>query len=206
MTPAVLFLIIANVVVFGLQGMLGFSVVETFALWPLGTFVDRETGHAVGFHVWQLVTSGFLHGGVPHLALNMFALYMFGRDVELALGTRRFAWLYGASVIAGSLAQLVLVTLTVKSGIAPTVGASGGVFGVLLAFGAMFPKRRMIVFPIPVPMPAWVAVTGFAVIELLSGVLRSQSGIAHFAHLGGMVGAAIVLLVFAQRRGPPRTS
>jgi membrane associated rhomboid family serine protease len=202
MTPAVLFLIIANVVVFGLQGMLGFSVVERFALWPLGTFVDRETGHAVGFHVWQLVTSGFLHGGVPHLALNMFALYMFGRDVELGLGTRRFAWLFGASVIAGSLAQLVLVTATIENGIAPTVGASGGVFGVLLAFAVMFPKRRMIVFPIPVPVPAWVAVTGFAVIELVSGVLRTQSGVAHFAHLGGMVGAAVVLLVVARRRPP----
>ncbi|MDF3022457.1 MAG: rhomboid family protein [Steroidobacteraceae bacterium] len=206
MTPAVLALIVANVAIYFLQVNADPALVAQFQLWPLGKFFHPAFGGYVGFEPWQLVTSAFLHDprSIAHLLLNMFALFMFGRDVEAAMGTRRFVWLYGASVLAGSLAQLVVVTATIDQGVGPTVGASGGVFGVLLAFAVMFPKRRMIVFPIPVPMPAWVAVTGFAVIELVSGVYRTQSGVAHFAHLGGMVGAAIVLLWLSRRRGPPR--
>jgi len=205
MTPAVLVLIIANVAIYFLQVNADPALVAQFQLWPIGNFFHPDYGIEVGFEPWQLVTSAFLHDprSLAHLLLNMFALFMFGRDVEMALGTKRFAWLYGASVLAGSLAQLVLVTATIDQGVSPTVGASGGVFGVLLAFGVLFPKRRMIVFPIPVPMPAWVAVAGFALVELASGMLRSNSGVAHFAHLGGMVGAAIVLLVVSRRRTPP---
>jgi membrane associated rhomboid family serine protease len=205
MTPAVLALIVANVAIYFLQVNADPALVAQFQLWPLGKFFHPAFGTHVGFEPWQLVTSAFMHDprSIAHLLLNMFALFMFGRDVEAAMGTRRFVWLYGASVLAGSLAQLVVVTATIDQGVGPTVGASGGVFGVLLAFAVMFPKRRMIVFPIPVPMPAWVAVTGFAVIELVSGVYRTQSGVAHFAHLGGMVGAAIVLLWLSRRRGPP---
>jgi membrane associated rhomboid family serine protease len=203
MTPAVLALIVANAAIYFLQVNADPALVAQFQLWPLGKFFHPAFGTHVGFEPWQLVTSAFMHDprSIAHLLLNMFALFMFGRDVEAAMGTRRFVWLYGASVLAGSLAQLVVVTATIDQGVGPTVGASGGVFGVLLAFAVMFPKRRMIVFPIPAPMPAWVAVTGFAVIELVSGVYRTQSGVAHFAHLGGMVGAAIVLLCLSRRRG-----
>jgi membrane associated rhomboid family serine protease len=203
MTRAVRFLIFANAIVYLVQQMAESFMYQHFALWPLGDFPVAGTGITVGFDVWQLATSAFMHGSFPHIALNMFALYMFGRDVELVLGTQRFMWLYGASVIAGSLAQLLVVTASIENGIVPTVGASGGVFGVLLAFGVIFPKRRvMLIFP-PIPMPAWVLVTGYAIIELTSGVLGTQQGVAHFAHLGGMVGAAIVLLGASRRRGPP---
>ncbi|HUQ09262.1 MAG TPA: rhomboid family intramembrane serine protease [Steroidobacteraceae bacterium] len=206
MTRAVLYLIVANVVVFALQGMVHPLTLMQFELWPLGDFPVEGTDVTVGFAPWQLVTSAFMHGNFPHIALNMFALYMFGRDVELVLGTRRFCWLYGASVIAGSLAQLMVATATVDDRVVSTVGASGGVFGVLLAFGVLFPKRRvMLIFP-PIPMPAWVLVAGYAVIELTSGVLGTQQGVAHFAHLGGMVGAAIVLLIASRGRGPPPVS
>jgi membrane associated rhomboid family serine protease len=194
MTPVVLALIVANVAMFLIQGWAGEALIAHFALWPLGDYPVRGSDLSVGFEPWQLVTSAFLHGGTAHLALNMFALYMFGRDVEQVLGSKRFGWLFGASVLAGSLAQLMVVSATIEEGIVPTVGASGGVFGVLLAFGVLFPKRRvMLIFP-PIPMPAWLLVTGYAIIELASGVLNSQSGVAHFAHLGGMVGAAVVLL------------
>jgi membrane associated rhomboid family serine protease len=203
MTRAVLVLVVANVAVFLLQGFVDPLTLAQFKLWPLGTYPVAGTRITVGFEIWQLVTSAFMHANLPHLVLNMFALFMFGRDVETVLGTKRFAWLYGASVLAGSLTQLLVVTATRDDGIAPTVGASGGVFGVLLAFAILFPRRRMIVFPIPVPMPAWLAVTGFAIVSLASGVLGAAPSVAHFAHLGGMVGAAMVLLFLARRPPPP---
>jgi membrane associated rhomboid family serine protease len=113
--------------------------------------------------------------------------------VERAVGSRRFAWLYFASVLTASLAQLLVVTATVEQGAAYTVGASGGVFGVLLAFAFLFPHTRvMLIFP-PIPMKAWMLVAGYAVIELTSGVLGTMQGVAHFAHLGGMLGAGVTL-------------
>jgi membrane associated rhomboid family serine protease len=202
MTPVVLQLLIANVALFFAQSWIGDPLIVHFALWPLGDFpVQDMPGVSVGFEPWQLVTYAFLHGGTAHLAMNMFGLYMFGRDIELQLGSRRFAWLYGASILAGGLVQLLVVTLTLDQGIGPTVGASGGVFGILLAFGVLFPKRRVMLLIPPIPMPAWVLVTGYAVLELASGVFGMNQGVAHFAHLGGMLGAAIVLLISRQRRG-----
>lgn len=203
MTPTILALIVANVAVFFLQSSLGDSLIINFALWPIGSYTDFASGITVGFQPWQLVTYAFLHGGTTHLLLNMFALYMFGRDIELALGTRRFLWLYFASVLTAGIVQLLVVTAGIKEGIVPTVGASGGVFGVLLAFGVLFPRRRvMLLFP-PIPMPAWLLVLGYGLVELANGVFGSRSGVAHFAHLGGMVGAAIVLLLAIRRRPPP---
>ncbi len=206
MTPAVLALIIANVAVYLLQMQAADGLTISFALWPLGSYTDYSTGITVGFQPWQLVTTAFLHdpARATHLLLNMFALYMFGRDVEMAMGTRRFAWLYAASILSASLVQLMVVTATVEEGIMPTVGASGGVFGVLLAFGVLFPKRRVMLLIPPIPMPAWVLVTGFAVLSLANGVFGTQQGVAHFAHLGGMLGAAIVLLMSRNQNSRPR--
>jgi rhomboid family protein len=197
-------LILANVAVFILQQFSRDGFFTHLALWPLGRHYVAGFGF-VGFEPWQLITSGFLHGGFPHIALNMYALYMFGSMVERALGTRRFAWLYFASVLTGSLVQLVVVTMALDHGVAPTVGASGGVFGVLLAFAMLFPHSRVYIFPIPIPLKAWVMVTGYALVELTSGVLGTAQGVAHFAHLGGMVGAAIVLFAigFRTRVQPP---
>ena len=190
------FLIVANIIVYGLQKLFFGPMLVNLALWPLGEHVYR--GVIVEFEPWQLVTSGFMHGGLAHIALNMFALYQFGGDVERVMGSRAFAWLYGASVLTGSLVQLIVVTMSIDSGVVPTLGASGGVFGVLLAFGMLFPRRRVMLLIPPIPMPAWVLVAGYGVIELTQGVLGTQQGVAHFAHLGGMLGAFIVLFTMGR--------
>jgi membrane associated rhomboid family serine protease len=149
-----------------------------------------------------LLTYGFLHGGLTHLFFNMFALYMFGGEIERLLGSRRFLTYYLACVIGAAVAQLVVVSNVTMPPI-PTVGASGGVFGLLLAFGMAFPQRRiMLLFP-PIPMPAWLFVTLYGLLELYLGVTGSGQGVAHFAHLGGMV-AGYALLVYwrGQARRP----
>ena len=199
MTPVVRQLILLNAVVFVVQQLVNDGLFTHFALWPLGQHFVRGLGR-VGFEPWQIFTSAFLHGGFPHIALNMFALWSFGTMVERAVGSRRFAWLYFASVFTASLVQLAVVTATLDAGAVPTVGASGGVFGVLLAFAFLFPQARMMVFPIPIPMKAWLLVTLYAVVELTSGVFGTMQGVAHFAHLGGMLGAAGVLLYWRNSR------
>jgi len=138
------------------------------------------------------VTSAFLHANLVHLFLNMLALRIFGRDVEQALGARRYLELYFAAVLSAAVVQLVVVSAAGGAPF-PTVGASGGIFGILLAFGVLFPRRIVtLLFP-PIPMPAWLFVTLYGGIELTSGVLGTAAGIAHFAHVGGMAGAYLVL-------------
>jgi membrane associated rhomboid family serine protease len=192
-------LIVANLLVFALQVLYGDALLVPFALWPVGDQLAPELGTAVGFRPWQLVTYAFLHGGFTHLFLNMFALWMFGRDCEAVLGSRRFLAMYAAAVLTAALVQLAVAS---ASGDAyPTVGASGGVFGVLLAFGMLFPRRRVLLLIPPIPMPAWLFVTLYGVIELASGVLGTAAGVAHFAHLGGMAGAYLLLRSWAARPG-----
>jgi membrane associated rhomboid family serine protease len=147
----------------------------------------------VGFAPWQLLTYAFLHANFMHLFLNMFGLYTFGRDVERAAGSRRFATLYFASVLTAGVTQLLVVSLPPVTDPYPTVGASGGVFGVLLAFAVLYPRRTVALIIPPVPMPAWLFVTLYGAAELLQGVTGTASGVAHFAHLGGMAGAWLVL-------------
>ena len=192
---------ILNFAVYVIQLVVGDALIAHFALWPLGRHYVPGLGE-VGFEPWQLFTSAFLHGGFAHIALNMYALLAFGSVVERAAGTRRFGWLYFASVLSAGLVQLVVVTAALDRGVMPTIGASGGVFGVLLAFAVLFPHSRvMLLFP-PIPMKAWVLVTGYALIELASGILGSVQGVAHFAHLGGMLGAGLLLYYWGQHRTP----
>ena len=195
LAPVTRILIIANVVVYGLQSLLGSSMLLNFALWPFGSdlFVD-----APAFQVWQLVTYGFMHGNLAHIFFNMFALYMFGSEIERLLGASRYIVYYFVCVIGAAVAQL-LVMQWMGGDPYPTVGASGGVFGLLLAFGMAYPYRKlMLLFP-PIPMPAWLFVTLYGILELVLGVTGTQQGVAHFAHLGGMA-AGFVLLQFWRRR------
>lgn len=180
--PVTQTLIAINVIAYALPAFIGEGLYDELALWPLGA----------QFAPWQVITYGFLHGGLMHLLFNMFGLYMFGSDIETVWGTRRFLLYYLTCVVSAAIAQLIV---TWASGsFYPTVGASGGVFGLLLAFGMMFPRRVVVLLIPPVPMPAWLFVTLYGAIELYLGITRTASGVAHFAHLGGMVGGYLVIL------------
>jgi membrane associated rhomboid family serine protease len=197
MPPVTRALLFLNVAIYAAQALTGDLLVEPFALWPPAS---PQFPGAPSFQPWQLLTYGFLHGGLTHLFFNMFALYMFGGEIERLLGSRRFLTYYLVCVIGAAVAQLVVVSNVTMQPV-PTVGASGGVFGLLLAFGMAFPQRRiMLLFP-PIPMPAWLFVTLYGLLELYLGVTGSGQGVAHFAHLGGMV-AGYALLVYW--RGQPR--
>jgi membrane associated rhomboid family serine protease len=174
-------LLLINVAVFCIDAFLGPWFTRLFALWPLGH----------GFWPWQVGTYAFLHGSVGHLFFNMLGLWMFGAELERVWGQKRFMQFYAASVLAAAAAQL-LVTMLLGS-LSPTVGASGGLFGLLLAYAMMFPNRTIMpLFP-PIPMKAKVFVALYGGLELLLGVTGSQSGVAHFAHLGGMVGGYLMM-------------
>jgi membrane associated rhomboid family serine protease len=137
------------------------------------------------------VSYAFLHGNLLHLAFNMFGLYMFGSGVEQVFGARRYLTYYLTCVVSAALTQLVVLGW---SGVfVPTVGASGGVFGLLLAYAVLFPHHRILLLFPPIPMRARVFVLVYAGLELVLGIAGTASGIAHFAHLGGMVGGWVLL-------------
>lgn len=194
MPPVTQALLIANVAVFLLQDMAGPQFFAWFALWPPGAPDLPE------FQLWQLVTYGFLHGSLTHIAFNMFALYMFGSDIERLFGPRFFLQYYVACLITAAAAHLA-VTAWMGAPPGPTVGASGAMFGLLLAFGWYFPQRRILLLFPPIPMPARVFVAVYGAIELVLGVTGTASGVAHFAHLGGMLGGW--LMIQYRRRGMP---
>ena len=189
MPPFTKAVLIANVGVFLLQMALGAIIVAGFALWPLASGL---------FMPWQVATYAFLHGSVMHLAFNMFGVYMFGGELERVWGSRRLAVFYAASVGTAALAQLLVTASTGST--SPTVGASGGLFGLLMGFAMVFPQRRITPLIPPIPMPAWLFVTLYGAIELMLGVTGSASGIAHFAHLGGLLGGWLVIRYW---RGQP---
>ncbi|MGH8724048.1 MAG: rhomboid family intramembrane serine protease [Burkholderiales bacterium] len=189
MAPVTQALLLANVAVF-LAQMSGAVALGDLALWPPGGFGSR-------FEPWQLVTYAFLHGSFAHIFFNMLGLYMFGSEVERLFGSRFYAAYYFGCVVSAALCHLA-VTAWMGATPYPTVGASGGVYGLLLAFGVYFPHRRVLLLFPPIPMPARVFVLVFAVLELAFGVTGTAAGVAHFAHLGGMLGG---WLMIQYRRG-----
>lgn len=194
---AVKSLIAANVAVYLLQLASNDALAGSFALWPLQS-MDGPSA----FHVWQIVTYAFLHdtGSLAHLLFNMLGLWMFGAEIERYVGPRRLLACYFASVVTAALTQLIVPAL-LGAPPAPTIGASGGVFGLLLAYALMFPNRKVIPLIPPIPMPAWLFATLYAAVELFLGVTGSLSGVAHFAHLGGMIGSALVISQWRRARG-----
>lgn len=189
MPPFTQALILANVAVFFLAQLTGFGGIAWFALWPLNS----------GFFMpWQPISYAFLHEGLTHLAFNLFGLWMFGSELERVWGSQRLAAFYFISVLTAAAAQLIV---TATLGIdAPTIGASGGLFGLLVGFAMVFPHRTILLLLPPIPLPAWLFVTLYGLIELTLGVTGSAGGIAHFAHLGGLAGGWMVIRYW---RGQP---
>ena len=188
MPPVTQALLLINVAIFCLDQFVGNWFTQLFALWPIGH----------GFLPWQVATYAFLHGNFFHLFFNMLGLWMFGAELERVWGSKRFTHFYAASVLSAAVAQLLVTALLGTFG--PTVGASGGLFGLLLAFGMMFPNRIIMpLFP-PIPMKAKIFVAVFGGLELILGVTGSATGVAHFAHLGGMLGGYLMIRFW---RGQP---
>ncbi len=176
--PVVQSLMIVNVALWLLANVMPLRIL---ALFPLGS---------PWFHWWQVFTHMFMHGGAGHVLVNMFMLWMFGRYIELDLGSRRFLIYYLVCGLGAGVIQLLVCELASTPLDVPTVGASGAVFGILLAFGRLHPNDIIVPLIPPIPMKAKWAVVIFGVIELLSGI-RSSMGfldnVAHFAHIGGML-------------------
>lgn len=178
-TPMVKILIIACVATSVLQLGAGADMVSIFGLTPY--LVLHK------FFLWQLVTYLFLHGGVFHLLFNMLALWMFGSELEGTLGARVFLRFY---FVCGVGAGLLSVVAT-PSSVVPTIGASGSVYGILMAYGMFYPNR--IVYLYIFPIPAKYLVAGLAVFAFLSALSQPGGSIAHVAHLGGMLFAYLFL-------------
>jgi membrane associated rhomboid family serine protease len=198
--PVTKALLIANGLVFLLQWVVG-PALAPLMLWPWG----GDGAGGMDFMPWQLLTYGFMHdpNGFAHLIFNMLALLMFGAPLEYVWGNRRFLTYYLTCVAGAGLFQLVVGSwAVVQGGVAyPTIGASGGVFGLLLAYGMLFPNQRVMLLIPPIPMKARTLVFVYGAIELLLGFTGLQPGVAHFAHLGGMLFG--YLLIRHWRGQPP---
>ena len=188
--PATRALILINVGVWLLELVAGQRMETLFALWPLASPL---------FKPWQLITYAFLHDphNIAHIFFNMFALFMFGGALEQYWGARRLVLYYLICVLTAAVTQLAVEQAVGGGG--PVIGASGGVFGILLAFAWYFPRQKLFVIPIPIPIPAWLFVTVYGVLELFLGVTGREQGVAHFAHLGGMLGGALCILYWRLR-------
>jgi len=201
--PPTAFIVLGVTVVAYFVQMTALSdVIRLFALWPLSTpdqIRFSDTGVMdTGFMPWQVVTYGLLHGDLMHLFFNMFALYMFGVPVERVWGARRFLTYYFVCLVGAGLIQLLVAAVT--GDIYPTIGASGAVFGLLLAYGLMFPNSTIMLLIPPVPMKAKYFVVGYGLLTLFFGMTGTMSGVAHFAHLGGMLFGFLLILYWGSRR------
>lgn len=207
MPPITKNLLIINILMYAASAVLERYGINLTSLLGLHFFM------AADFRLYQFVTYLFMHGSLGHLFFNMFALWMFGRIIEQVLGQQRFLIYYfvcgiGAGLIQ-ELAQYIELSIILPdlhsvpggqlNGL-NTVGASGAIYGILLAFGMTFPEERMFIIPIPFPIKAKYFVVGYAVIELLSA-MRGGDGVAHMAHLGGMLFGLILLLQWRSHNG-----
>ena len=193
--PVVQNLIIANCVLYlavRLIPAVNHFCAEYLQLWWTDAFNAPE------FHSYQFVTYMFLHAGFGHLFSNMFALWMFGRTLEYELGSQRFLTYYMVCGIGAALIQIGVASLFGES--LTLLGASGAVFGLLLAFGVLHPNNMIYIIPLPFPIKAKWFVLGYAVLEIVLGWSPLNTGVAHFAHVGGMLWG-LALLYWWRKKG-----
>lgn len=208
-------LIIINALLF-----LGTLVAERYGI-DLNAYLGLHFFLADKFNPAQLFTYMFMHGGWSHLFFNMFAVWMFGRVLEQVWGPKRFLFYYIVCGIGAGIVQELVqfihyetvlsayATVDIGSRIVPmaeflnmmvTVGASGAVYAILLAFGMLFPNQELFIIPIPVPIKAKYFVIGYAVLELYLGISNNASdNVAHFAHLGGMIFGFILIMYWRKK-------
>lgn len=201
MPPVVKNLLIINVLCFAAKWVAKLYGLDLGMLLGLHFLLDGQ------FHFYQLLTYMFMHGNLEHIFFNMFAVWMFGRIMESQMGSQRFLVYYltcgmGAGVVQ-ELAQLGAMSMGLPLA-AYTVGASGAVYGILMAFGMTFPDERMFIFPLPVPIKAKYFVIGYAALELFLALGHSGDGVAHCAHLGGMLFGYLLLRYWHGGRGHGR--
>lgn len=198
--PVIKYLIFINVGIFALQNLflanlsfggvnLNAFIFNYLALQPIDSSA-LSFSMGSGFYPWQLITYQFLHGGFTHILFNLFALWMFGVEMENRWGSSKFLTYYLLSGIGAGIIHMIISPMFGEMG--PTIGASGAIYGILLAFGLTYPNRPIIMFPLFIPIPAKYFVLIFGVIEFISG-LTGGDGVAHFAHLGGALTGFILL-------------
>jgi len=191
-TPVVRNLLIANIAVYLVQSFLRIDLARIFGY---HTFSLQEMGL---FNPIQIFTYMFLHSGMSHIFSNMFGLFMFGPMLENFLGSKRFLILYivsgvGACLLHGGISLFEISQFPLDSAdytmmmSIPMVGASGAIFGMLGAFARLFPNTEMIIFPLPIPVKAKYLVSLYALFEIFSGFYNVMPGVAHFAHIGGLI-------------------
>ena len=208
-----------NLLIINVLCYFGYIVAQKYGI-DLNDTLGLHFFLASDFNLAQLVTYMFMHANFQHIFFNMFAVWMFGRTLEHVLGAKRFITYYMICGIGAGLVQELVQSIqyamelshydNVDTGLSiipmaeflnmmTTVGASGAVYGILLAFGMLFPETRMFVFPLPFPIKAKFFVIGYAVIELFSGFGSSGDGVAHFAHLGGMIFGFLLIMYWRKK-------
>ena len=204
-TPAVKWLLIANGLVFVMQLLRGSFMQYWFALWPNAHagYIPISFGQFYpvnAFYPWQLITYAFLHStySFSHIFFNMFGLWMFGPRLENEVGTKQFTFYYFVCAIGGALTHIGYAYIIGSA--TPVLGASAAIFGLLLAYGVIFPNTKIFFIFIPFPIKARTFVIIYGAIELFTGVLGLEGGVAHFAHLGGMLFGFFVILFWRRKR------
>lgn len=194
-TPIVKHFIIINVIMFALTLMAENFMLEKFALFYF---------NSPFFKPYQLISYIFMHGGFMHILFNMYSLYIFGSVLESVWGGKKFFIYYMVTGIGAALFHLFITYLRIESGvldpylasIIPMVGASGAIYGLLLAYGVLFPNNVLTLFFPPVSLKAKYMVFVFGGLEFLLGLGGSGDGVAHFAHLGGMLFGFVILMIW----------
>ncbi|MBQ9668532.1 MAG: rhomboid family intramembrane serine protease [Prevotella sp.] len=196
-------LLIINILCYLAQVLIGPN--SPYLLDTLSQWCGLRFFLAPDFHFYQLFTYMFLHGSFYHLFGNMFALWMFGRIIEQVWGPKKFLFYYIFCGIGAGLTQEILQVFTAGGGV--TIGASGAIFGILLAFGMIYPNEKIFIIPIPVPIKAKWFVIFYAALELFLGFNAGRTGsdnVAHMAHIGGMLFGLLLILYWRRQEQRPR--